>query len=197
MLYFTFSNRIIMMPFSHQGDDFWKWFSENDVGELVGEAGVAMRVDTPQDLLPCPRNDSLLHGSHRLKKDHVEGYILMCRELSLNEQRRKKCQEDYAHPLGKINWHRPTPPPTPPPDPGSPTQPPDAGSPTQPPDAGSPTQPPDAGSPTQLLPGDSDTEPPDTSSDTQPPDASSDTQLQKQMPNFIRLFPDLSTQHSL
>ena len=25
----------------------------------------------------------------------------MCRELSLNEQRRKKCQEDYAHPLGR------------------------------------------------------------------------------------------------
>ena len=28
------------------------------------------------DLLPCPSNDSLLHGSHRPKKDHVEGYFL-------------------------------------------------------------------------------------------------------------------------
>ena len=27
-----------------QGDEFWQWLSENDVGELVGEAGVAMCV---------------------------------------------------------------------------------------------------------------------------------------------------------
>ena len=68
----------------------------------------------------------------------------MHRELSLNEQRRKKCQEDYAHTQGKINWHWPTPPP-------------DAGSPTQLLPGDSDTQPPDASSDTQLLPGDSST----------------------------------------